>query len=612
MLKNVEDWDFDVFALSQLCGKYAMAVVFCALCDRRQLFEQLSLNVTFVCNFFVEITGQYKDNPYHNYIHGVDVLANCNYFMRAHVFDGLNCLDILACLLSAACHDVGHPGNNNAFEVAVESELAVKYNDESVLENMHVAKTWEIMKKPGCNILEGRTKQERKRFRQLLIQSILATDMSKHKEQMTALSKLIDELKREGDCLEKWALENANGPVKTMPTPVGKNVDTPPITMAVPAAALAIENTCIFHKKTELAGILIPLTVHTGDLSNPTKALRIYRQWATRITEEFYEQGDKEKQLGIAVTPAFDRTQTTLPAGQTGFINHVVKPWFDLWGKLLPEKNEGLLFNENVNLNLEYMKKELEGVKKEKEKKGPKTPSLTPSHSPALMSTHANNDSEEIEISQHKYFNRGKKTSTSYQQLPHKRQSVQNVFNPNASKSSSRLQWNKDNANTRPLQSPSFNSVSATKGAKDITSDPPKPVETNARNSMSRSHSILAASARDIRNAQLEKHLLAMQELAAEPIPDIDNDYFDLETLDEDSVITLRNIHPISKTKKPSSQQKLKIASNNTNASGVSSHSPTIGSAKNNPIKSPLHHKARSALPESPVASSHPTKNYGW
>ena len=44
---------------------------------------------------------------------------------------------------------------NNAFLVATEDVLALQYNDLSPLENMHVAKGFEIVRRPGHNIFQG-------------------------------------------------------------------------------------------------------------------------------------------------------------------------------------------------------------------------------------------------------------------------------------------------------------------------------------------------------------------------------------------------------------------------------------------------------------------------
>lgn len=52
--------------------------------------------------------------------------------------------------------------------------------DVSVLENHHVASSFAIMQEKIYNITEGFAKEDFKRFRSLMINSILGTDMSKH------------------------------------------------------------------------------------------------------------------------------------------------------------------------------------------------------------------------------------------------------------------------------------------------------------------------------------------------------------------------------------------------------------------------------------------------
>ena len=47
--------------------------------------------------------------------------------------------------------------------------------------------------------------------------------------------------------------------------------------------------------------------VHCADLSNPTKSLDLYRQWTDRIMEEFFHQGDRERQRGMEISPMCDK-----------------------------------------------------------------------------------------------------------------------------------------------------------------------------------------------------------------------------------------------------------------------------------------------------------------
>jgi len=56
--------------------------------------------------------------------------------------------------------------------------------------------------------------------------------------------------------------------------------------------------------------------IHCADLSNPTKPLNMYRQWTDRIMQEFFEQGDIERELGLDISPMCDRHTATVEKSQ--------------------------------------------------------------------------------------------------------------------------------------------------------------------------------------------------------------------------------------------------------------------------------------------------------
>lgn len=83
-------------------------------------------------------------------------------------------------ILAAACHDVNHPGFNNIFLIEKRDEIAINFNDISVLENYHIATSFQILSDSEFNILKNFSKADFKRIRKLMIDAILSTDMSKH------------------------------------------------------------------------------------------------------------------------------------------------------------------------------------------------------------------------------------------------------------------------------------------------------------------------------------------------------------------------------------------------------------------------------------------------
>ena len=82
----------------------------------------------------------------------------------------VNCLhldlEMMAMLFAAAIHDAEHTGTTNDFHVSIRSPLAILYNDQSVLENHHLATTWEILKQE--NIFEPLESDEKDYIRSLV------------------------------------------------------------------------------------------------------------------------------------------------------------------------------------------------------------------------------------------------------------------------------------------------------------------------------------------------------------------------------------------------------------------------------------------------------------
>ncbi len=59
--------------------------------------------------------------------------------------------------------------------------------------------------------------------------------------------------------------------------------------------------------------------VHCADLSNPTKPLDLYRNWTNRVMEEFFVQGDLERERGLDISPMCDRHTATVEKSQVSF-----------------------------------------------------------------------------------------------------------------------------------------------------------------------------------------------------------------------------------------------------------------------------------------------------
>lgn len=140
---------------------------------------------------------------------------------------------------------------------------ALLYNDRSVLENHHIAAAFTVLMSPenDCNFLSHLSREDFKNFRETVIELVLATDLQTQHFAMLSMFK----------------------------------------------NKIYVTETFDPQNNREDRLLLWKMMIKCADLSNPTKRMDIYGEWTTRILEEFFCQGDKEKRFGIPVSPYYDR-----------------------------------------------------------------------------------------------------------------------------------------------------------------------------------------------------------------------------------------------------------------------------------------------------------------
>ena len=58
------------------------------------------------------------------------------------------------------------------------------------------------------------------------------------------------------------------------------------------------------------------LLLHAVDVSHPTKSWELHKEWTARCMEEFFRQGDKEREAGMDISPMCDRHNATIEKSQ--------------------------------------------------------------------------------------------------------------------------------------------------------------------------------------------------------------------------------------------------------------------------------------------------------
>ena len=76
--------------------------------------------------------------------------------------------------------------------INIQDEMSILYNDQRVLENHHLAKAWELLLKPENNFLKNFDKKEFSRIRKLIIELVLATDLSQHNQLLSSFKEKVN------------------------------------------------------------------------------------------------------------------------------------------------------------------------------------------------------------------------------------------------------------------------------------------------------------------------------------------------------------------------------------------------------------------------------------
>lgn len=304
-------------------------------------------------------------NPFHNFRHAVDVLQACFHYVlrlgylpkfkqfsetpmqlaadkgpsatdtgnrhtiveltptenfhlaatRRHLVDGglsslvsLTPLQTLALLVAALGHDVGHPGVTNAFLIKHNATASLIYNDHSVLELFHASVyVNKILSLYWPSLLTVKCAPEAPDMtvKNLIISSILATDMAEHFEYIDKLTKL-----------------------------------------------KASSDKCDNHLSHDVR-LVSSLLIKCADISNVTRPLRVSSQWAVVLKREFDEVAMIEERIadetGTAICASVNYSRVasqlqqlladhpTIYKGQLFFIDTFAEKLFDNIAELLPE-----------------------------------------------------------------------------------------------------------------------------------------------------------------------------------------------------------------------------------------------------------------------------------
>merc|ERR1719391_636326 len=199
-LDNLERWGINVFKISELSNSRPLTAVAYTVFHERDLINQFKIPPTSLLALLLTLEEHYlTEVPYHNSSHAADVTLSMNTLLNSPALESVfTPLEVMTAVFSAAIHDVDHPGLTNQYLINTSSELALMYNDESVLENHHLAVAFKLLQTPECDIFVNLTRKQKQTLRKMVIDMVLATDMSKHMSLLADLKTMVETKKVAG------------------------------------------------------------------------------------------------------------------------------------------------------------------------------------------------------------------------------------------------------------------------------------------------------------------------------------------------------------------------------------------------------------------------------
>ena len=200
---------------------------------------------------------------------------------------------VSALLVSALVHDTDHPGVMNTYLVATKHPAAVLRGETptAVLEHHHAKIALTLLDRPELNFLEALAPEQRQRFKDLVHENVINTDVTTTMGAASSLQKRRPSI----------SVDDFNGQVQRASDSGSRaKVDTK---------------------------LVMCLIIKAADISNPARPLHVYKCWIDGVMTEFFTQGDAERQAGLPISMNCDRHTVLLPKCQVGLISpHAAAP----------------------------------------------------------------------------------------------------------------------------------------------------------------------------------------------------------------------------------------------------------------------------------------------
>lgn len=174
------------------------------------------------------------------------------------------------------------------------------------------------MRDEDCNILQNLSRDEFREFRTLVIDMVLATDMSFHFQQLKNMRSLLSLAEPGVDKSKAVSL-------------VLHCCDISHPAKVYTYLYFLLWRTFSSSTKSPQSSSELNIALEKFyNFSEPDFYLfqrwDLHHRWTMSLLDEFFLQGDKERELGLPFSPLCDRNNTLVAESQIGFIDFIVEP----------------------------------------------------------------------------------------------------------------------------------------------------------------------------------------------------------------------------------------------------------------------------------------------
>jgi 3',5'-cyclic-nucleotide phosphodiesterase/cAMP-specific phosphodiesterase 4 len=236
------------------------------------------------------------------------MLQTCHYLFTKDLEKVLHQpLDKFILLFSALIGQAGHPGLTNDFLIKCRHPWAIMYNDRAVCQNYSLATFFSAVADPELNFMLHLRPEQLNVFRSTCIQIVLKLDLRQHFSELGLFTTKLGSETFPSDSQEDRIL-------------------------------------------------MMSVALRVADLSWTCRSLQTYNKWSDKFLEEFFVQGDLEKQIGAGISCFCDRDAVNTSKTNFSFIMVVAMPVITTFTMVLDNKDcQEAMITDGLEKNKAYL-----------------------------------------------------------------------------------------------------------------------------------------------------------------------------------------------------------------------------------------------------------------